>query len=166
MYKYLRPKASPQSETTRQHNERSAPTRVDDCKKRVGSTTGVPGKSQNQQHRSRREVHDEKTFDFETLLTKYRAMRESQIAENKGGNYNSHNLKGIIAKLRNTVICTKGMTQPGGVEKWIKMYPKVTARKSIVNMLNELKVFMNQFKGVIANLKKMVKRLGQSLETT
>ena len=93
-----------------------------------------------------------KTFGFEKLLTKYKAMRERQIAENKGGNYNSHNLKGIIAKLRNTVICTKGMTQPGGVEKWIKMYPKVTARKSIVNMLNELKVFMNQFKGVIANL--------------
>ena len=68
MYKYLRPKASPQSETTRQHKERSAPTRVGDCKKRVGSTTGVPGKSQNQQHRSRREVHDEKDVRFRKII--------------------------------------------------------------------------------------------------
>ena len=86
-----------------------------------------------------------RTFNFKFILNKYQAMKEKEIARGRNSNNNRSNIKGKMEKLRKMVIVTKGMTEPRKLSDWIQMYPKVSASKSILNMLNELDIFIDTF---------------------
>ena len=86
-----------------------------------------------------------RTFNFKPILNKYQAMKEKEIARGSKSNINRTNIKGKMEKLRKMVIVTKGMTVPRKLSDWIQMYPKVSASKSIRNMLNELDTFIDTF---------------------
>ena len=99
---------------------------------------------------SNKEESDERflskrTFNFKTILNKYQAMKEKEISRGRNSNINRSNIKGKMEKLRKMVIVTKGMTEPRKLSDWIQMYPKVSASKSILNMLNELDIFIDTF---------------------
>ena len=87
-----------------------------------------------------------KTVNFVKLLNKYQKMRENDdFAKGKNLNFNKSNITGKMKKLKDIIVVTKGMSKPSKSKKWIQLYPKVTASKSVLNLLLEIDAFINDF---------------------
>ena len=59
--------------------------------------------------------------------------------------FTKSNKKGKLQKLKQMVIATKGMTEPRRIQDLIKLYPKVVASRTVLNMLLDLQNFIDHF---------------------
>ena len=87
----------------------------------------------------------EKTYDFVDFLAKYKIMKEEEMRSGTNSTFTKSNINGKLQKLKQMVIATKGMTEPRRIQDWIKLYPHVTASKTVLNMLLDLQNFIDHF---------------------
>ena len=86
-----------------------------------------------------------KTYNFAELLAEYKKMRLKDIEMNMSSSFTTKKLNGKISKLRSACIITKGLTDASKTEEWLYTCDKDLAPKSIMNILRDLKHFIDQF---------------------
>ena len=101
----------------------------------------------DQAEKTETELNDKylKSKTYKELLEEYKKLRLRDIEMNKSSSFTSKNLNGKLSKLRSACIITKGLTDASKIEEWIYTYDKVLAPKSIMNILRDLKNFIDQF---------------------